>query len=113
MDTTLGRRRIYTVRERVELLEQQERSGLSQAAFCRRTNIHPVTFCGWRRALGQKIPAFAEVQVSAPEITTKGRAPVLGGAAVLHLRSGAKLEVALGGESAWAGLGVMLKTLEA
>lgn len=40
------------------------------------------------------------------------RAPVLGGAAVLHLRDGASLEVVLGGESAWAGLGVMLKTLQ-
>lgn len=113
MDATLRRRRIYTVRERIELLEQQERSGLSQAAFCRRANIHPVTFSGWRRALGQKVRTFAEVQVSAPEVATGGRGPVLGGAAVLHLRNGAKLEVALGGESAWAGLGVMLKTLEA
>src|SRR5205807_2359373 len=102
MDTTLGRRRIYTMRERIELLEQQERSGLSQAAFCRRANLHPVTFSGWRSALGQKAPAFAEVQVSAREVKSRGRAPVLGGTAVLHLRNGAKLEVALGGESAWA-----------
>jgi transposase-like protein len=113
MDTNFGRRRIYSVRERIELIEQQERSGLSQAAFCRRANIHPVTFCGWRRALGQRVPAFAEVQVSAPVVATRGSAPVVSAAAVMHLRNGAKLEVALGGESAWAGLGVMLKTLQA
>lgn len=101
------------MQERVALLEQQERSGKSQAAFCRRMNIHPVTFCRWRRVLGHKALAFAEVQVSAPEVAGHRRVPVVGTAAVLHLRDGAKLEVALAGDTAWAGLGLMLKTLQA
>ncbi len=110
MDTNSGRRRRYTTEERIELVEQQERSGLSQAAFCRRVNIHPVTFSGWRRVLKRSTPAFAEVQVSAPR--SNGTAPAMSGAAVLHLPTGATLEVAVGSESAWRGLGVMLKSLQ-
>lgn len=111
MDTKREGRRRYSEQERRELIEQQERSGLSQAAFCRRVKIHPVTFSIWRRAAKRPVAAFAEVQISAPAATHT--TPVVNAAAVLHLRDGAKLELALAGDTAWSGLGLMLKTLQA
>ena len=107
---TYPKKKRYTPQQRQEYVEQFGRSGLSQAEFCRRAKLHPMTFSLWRRKSAAAV--FAEVQVSAPVVATGGSAPVLGGAAVLHLCNGAKLEVALGGETAWAGLGRMLKTLQ-
>ena len=92
-------------------MERFARSGLKQAEFCRRAKLHPMTFSLWRRRLKPTAAAFAEVEVSSPVPAAEG--PGLRGAAVLHLRDGAKLEVALAGETAWAGLGLMLKTLQA
>jgi hypothetical protein len=110
MATISRRRKRYTPQQRREYVEQFGRSGLSQAEFCRRAKLSPMTFSLWRR---QPVSAvFAEVQVSAPVVASGGAAPRLGGAAVLHLANGARLELALGGESAWAGLGLMLKTLQ-
>ena len=103
----------YTPSQRQDYVERFARSGLTQAEFCRRAKLHPMTFSLWRRKLKSTNAAFAEVQVSAPVTVATGAAPVLGGAAVLHLLNGARLELALGGESAWAGLGLMLKTLQA
>ena len=71
-----------------------------------------MTFSLWRRKKAQR-SAFAEVRVSAPVAVPTDTAPMLGGAAVLHLVNGGRLDLALGGESAWAGLGLMLKTLQA
>lgn len=71
-----------------------------------------MTFSLWRRKEAQR-SAFAEVQVSAWVAAASDTASTLGGAAVLHLVSGGRLELALGGDSAWSGLGVMLKTPQA
>lgn len=103
----------YTPQQRQEYLERYERSGLTQAEFCRRAKVHPMTFSLWRRKRKPVNAVFAEVQLSAPTPVTASDAPTLGGAAVLHLANGAKLELALGGgASAWTGLGLMLKTLQ-
>ena len=99
--------------QRQEYLEQFGRSGLSPAEFCRRVKLCPATLSLWRRKPKAAIPIFAEVQVSTPGAASGVGAPVMAGAAVLHLREGAKLEVALTGEAAWTGLGLMLKTLQA
>lgn len=102
----------YTPQQRQEHVDQFERSGLTQAEFCRQAKLHPMTFSLWRRKLKAATPAvFAEVQVSAAPRSVAA-APDLGGAVVLHLTNGARLELALGGESAWTGLGLMLKTLQ-
>ena len=106
------KKRRYTPHQRQDYVERFERSGLKQAEFCRRAGLHPMTFSIWRRKLKRRTSAFAEVQVSAPVAVATDTAPVLGGAAVLHLLNGARLELALGGDSAWAGLGLMLKTLQ-
>lgn len=84
-------------------MERFGRSGLTQAEFCRRAKLHPMTFSQWRRQAKSKPLGFAEVQVSAP---------VLGSAAVLHLADGIRLELALDGDAAWAGLGLLLNTLQ-
>lgn len=110
---TTSKKKRFTPQQRQDYVEQFRRSGLSQAAFCRQAKLHPMTFSLWRRKLQPSTPVFAEVQVSAPVPDAVGGARVVGGAAVLHLLNGAKLEVALGGEPAWVGLGMMLKTLQA
>ena len=103
----------YTPQQRQEYVDRFVRSGVTQAEFCRRAKVHPMTFSLWRRKLRSTNAAFAEVQVSAPVALAASDTPMLGGAAVLHLVNGAKLELALGGESGWAGLGLMLKTFQA
>jgi transposase-like protein len=102
---TYPKKKRYTAQERQDYLEQFGRSGQSQAEFCRRQMLHPVTFSHWWRTMKSVATGFAEVQASAPPL-----API-SGAAVLHLAGGVKLEFALGDEAAWAGLGLMLKTL--
>ncbi len=85
-------------------MEQFQRSGLTQTVFCRRAQIHLATFSLWRRRSNAASgPAFAEVRLSAPSASV---------AATLHLASGAKLEVHIGTETTWAGLGLMLKHLQ-
>ena len=108
---THRKRHRYTPHQRQDYIEQFERSGLKQAEFCRRAKVHPMTFSLWRRKLTKSV--FAEVQVSAPVAVAASDRPAPRGGAVLHLLNGAKLEVALDGASAWAGLGLMLKTLQA
>ncbi len=71
-----------------------------------------MTFSLWRRKRKLTKSVFAEVQVSTPVAVAASDRPVPGGAAVLHLLNGAKLEVALDGASAWTGLGLMLRTLQ-
>ena len=102
-----GRR--YTQQQRAEYLEQFKRIGLSQAEFCRRAQLHPMTFSRWRRRIRT---VFAEVQVSSSSPRAVAEESCMKGAAVLHLRQGAKLEVVLANEAAWGGLGRMLKILE-
>lgn len=102
----------YTPEQRQEYLDEFGRSGLTQVEFCRRAMLHPKTFSGWRRKHQVRFPKFAEVQVGAPVPEVAGKAAGFGSAAVLHLRDGVKLEVALAGETAWVGLGLMLKSLQ-
>lgn len=105
MVTTSRRRRRYTRQQRWAHLERFERSGLSPTEFCRRRGIHLATFSLWRRkAKATLAPGFAEVQLSAP---------LASGTATLHLPGGVKLEVAIGADAAWLGLGLLLKTLHA
>ncbi len=62
-----------------ELLRQQQASGLSVAAFCRRETIKPASFYAWRRRHRETVAhGFVEIQVndggseapvSAPAIT--------------------------------------------
>lgn len=110
---TSRKKQHYTPQQRQDYVERFARSGLKQAEFCRRAKLHPMTFSLWRRKLKPANAPFAEVQVSAPVAVATDAAPAMRGAAVLHLPIGARLEVALGGEPAWAGLGLMLKTLQA
>jgi len=104
----------FTPQQRQEYVEQFGRSGLSQAEFCRRAKLHPMTFSLWRRKPKAPAAVFAQVEISAPVHTAEtGRhASAPSGAAILHLLGGARLEVALEGETAWAGLGILLKTLQ-
>jgi hypothetical protein len=109
MATSLRKRRVFTPQQRQEHVERFRRSGLRQAEFCRRAKLHPMTFSLWRRRAESAAPAFAEVQLSGPIPMAAAGA----GAAILHLTGGARMEVALGGEAAWRGLGVMLRSLQA
>ena len=103
---TYPKKKRYTAQQRQDYLEQFGRSKLSQAEFCRRQMLHPVTFSHWWRTMKSVATGFAEVRTSAP-------APAaISGSAVLHLAGGAKLELALNDEAAWAGLGFMLNTLQ-
>ena len=106
--TSSKRRRAFTARQRQDYLAEFERSGLSAATFCRREKLHPATFSLWRRTTKPAAAGFAEVQVSAPTPTMAAS----GGAAVLLLPQGARLEVALGNDAAWHGLGLLLKSLQ-
>jgi transposase-like protein len=103
MDTTSRARRAFTPQERQQYVERFRRSGLSQAEFCRRAKLHPMTFSLWRRQAQEAAPVFAEVQVAAP---------MPGATATLHLAHGVKLEVPVGAAAAWHGLGLLLKSLQ-
>jgi hypothetical protein len=106
MAITTRKRRVYTADERRAYVERFERSGLTEVEFCRRTNLHPMTFSLWRRKAQPVAPAFAQVRVSEPMPVASA------GAAVLHLAGGARLEVAVGNDAAWRGLGALLKSLQ-
>lgn len=105
--TSRARRR-YTDKQRSAFLTRYQRSDLSQAEFCRRARIRVSTFSLWRRSADapgrdqRRMPGFAEVRLSAP---------VAASTVMLHLPSGAKLEVAAGSDAMWHGLGLLLKSL--
>jgi hypothetical protein len=109
---TFPRKKRCTPQQRQEYVEEFAQSGLSQGEFCRRVKLHPVTFSRWWRHRQLTAPVFAEVQVSAVAPVDGMRRSGFGGAAVLQLVNGARLDLALGTESAWTGLGLMLKTLQ-
>lgn len=111
MEATLTKRR-FTPQQQHEYVDRFRRSGLSQAEFCRRAKLQPMTFSYWRRKLKPATGFFAEVQVSTTTPVVAANVSISGGAAILYLRDGSKVEVALGG-NAWTGLGLMLKTLQA
>jgi len=52
-----------------EIIAQQQASGLTVAAFCRRVQLSPVSFFAWRRKLQARAvadgarPTFAEVKI--------------------------------------------------
>ncbi len=103
MATILRGRRAYTEQQRAEYVARFERSGLTQAEFCRRVKLQQSTFSVWRRAAGAATkPGFAEVRLVPPGSTC----PV-----TLHLPGGTKLEVSAGTEATWQGLGLLLKSL--
>ncbi len=47
------------------IVEEQQASGLSVAAFCRRSRVPQSSFFAWRRKLSKAV-TFAEVPVAAP-----------------------------------------------
>lgn len=106
MATNSRRRQTYTPEERAEHVDQFRRSGFSQAEFCRRAKLNPMTFSLWRRKSAAMVPAFAEVQLAAP-------LPVSISTATLRLPNGARLDVPVGTEANWHGLGLLLKSLQA
>ena len=58
----------YTKKERRELVEEYQTSGLTQAAFCREWNLNPKTLARWLRLERRKeVVSFCEVAV-APEL---------------------------------------------
>ncbi len=70
-----------------EIIAQQQASGLTVAAFCRRAQLSAVSFFAWRRKLRARAASddapvtFAEVKI----LPEAGRAP---SALELHLSSG-------------------------
>ena len=52
-----------------EILAQQQASGLTVAAFCRRAQLSAVSFFAWRRKLREAV-TFAEVKL-APEAASE------------------------------------------
>lgn len=54
-----------------EILRRQAKSGLSVAAFCRRSRIPQASFYAWRRRL-RSAAAFTEVRVSPEPVSTSG-----------------------------------------
>src|SRR5580658_9670698 len=100
------RRARYTEQQRADYLARFERSGLSQAEFCREAKLYVSTFSLWRRAAtagiaGQR-PGFAEGRLN-----TSASA----GMVTLSLTSGSRLEVQTTTDAAWHGIGVLLKSL--
>ena len=67
-----GRKR-YLESERRELIHKYNRSGMTQAAFCRANGLRAVTLSRWLRACDKKVrgrsaAAFAEVEVAPPDV---------------------------------------------
>ena len=48
-----------------EIITQQQASGLTVAAFCRRAQLSPISFFAWRRKLRAAV-TFAEVKLVPP-----------------------------------------------
>ena len=98
-------RRVYTQQQRLDYLARFERSGHSQAEFCRRANLSLSTFALWRRAAAAgAAPTFAEVHLSETHPAC---------AVTLLPPNGVKLEVTAATEAMWQGLGLLLKALQA
>jgi transposase-like protein len=106
MATTSKKRRIFTPQQRQDYVERFGRSGLSQAEFCRQAKIPAMTFSLWRRRAEVARLAFAQVEVNTPVPPCDTAAVV-----VLQLPNAARLEVSVGSEATWRGLGVLLKNL--
>lgn len=87
--------------ERQRLLDQYERSGLSQKAFCARHGVALSTLQYWRRRAreaGQEpAPSFVEVaQIAGTARSLSGGAMV-----VIELAGGVRLEVPAGTDAQW------------
>lgn len=101
---TRRRRTRFTAEQRRTQVGQFARSGLSQAEFCRRSGLHPATFSLWRRRAEAPAPGFAEVAITPPVL-------LAGTVAILHLPGSVRLEVSALDETAWRGLGLLLRSL--
>ncbi len=60
-----------------EVLRKQRASGLTVAAFCRRSRIPQASFYVWRRKL-REAAAFTEVRVTSDHELTRGELPARG-----------------------------------
>lgn len=71
------------------LIAQQQASGMSIDAFCRRHHLAASTFFVWRRKLGeQETPTFVELTREAEPAAGSAIELVLPGGVVVHVRSG-------------------------
>jgi transposase-like protein len=79
----------YTPAERRSLVRRYQKSGLSQAAFCRKNNIVATTFTNWVRRCAKKMDVgakFAEIEISAPALAGASAEIVYPDGKVLRLR---------------------------
>ena len=88
---TTGKRicKRYTPAERLSLVRRYQKSGLSQAAFCRKNNIVATTFTNWVGRCANKKEAaekFAEIEISAPALTGASAEIVYPDGKMLRLR---------------------------
>jgi hypothetical protein len=51
----MGRRKRRSQRQWEEIIDKQERSGLSARAYCKAESIGPTSFYHWRRRLGDAV----------------------------------------------------------
>ena len=77
----------------VELIRQQERSGMAVSAFCREHSVSEPSFYGWRKRLKASGPVrFALVDAGAPSASDNA-------AVELVLASGDRLRIASGADA--------------
>jgi transposase-like protein len=60
----------YTTEDRVKYVEEYNKSGLIQAAFCREKGINAVTFGGWLKKSSKHKAKF--IEVSLPPVAPAG-----------------------------------------
>jgi len=89
----------WTAAERTEWLALFEKSGQTAAEFCRDNDLSPATLSFWRQQVGGSEPNEdpALVEVPMPSLNLAGG----GGAVILQLPGGARLEIVAGTDPAW------------
>src|SRR5690606_25971432 len=85
-----------TSTQRAQLLTAFDRSGLSAAAFARKHQLNYTTFCGWRqrRVRARAVPAFVEVDLTAPPAAPVELLVELGSSARVRVHCAGQLELA-------------------
>jgi len=70
MKTINGSRQLRSARtdaaHRTQIVAAFERSGLSATTFARQQGLNYTTFCNWRQREAKSVPAFVQVEVTAP-----------------------------------------------
>ena len=109
-----GKRRRWTVAERVEHLAGFTTLGLTQAKYCRQMGLSPATFSLWCRQarVRGKTPAGVAGEQSFAEVVLTplvGNAPNVARSMLIHVSGSPKIEVAVGTDPVW--LAHLLKAL--